>query len=99
LYVIAAGASAGADEITAYALDASTGAANPIAAAPRILGATAAVAAFDPSGQFLMVVGTDPTGTLGSEFTLDANTGALAPVANSPFTMDVQGPVSLSFVR
>lgn len=99
LYVIAAGASAGADEITPYALDASTGAANPIAAAPRSLGATAAVAAFDPSGQFLLVVGTDPTGTLGSEFTLDANTGALAPVANSPFTMDVQGPVSLNFVR
>ena len=77
------------DSVTAsiygFSRDTSTGALSPLSGYPLPVAGLANKAAFDPSGRFLLVTGTNEFGTKGGieVFSLDTSTGALS-VATGP---------------
>ena len=70
-------ANRGANAVSGYIIDATTGALKPITGSPFATGTTATSVAVDPSGEFAYV------GVSG--YTINANTGALTLVTGSPF--------------
>jgi hypothetical protein len=80
-FVYAANYAAG--NISAYAIDAASGALTPVAGSPFAAGAHPNSLSIDPAGQFLYTANIT-TGNI-SAYTIDAATGILAEVAGSPF--------------
>ena len=78
-------------EISAYAINASTGALTPIPGSPFAAGAGPGQLAIDPSGKFLFEANEYSTAS-GSGgvfvFTINSSTGALTTVAGSPFAAE-----------
>src|SRR6266699_4986708 len=77
-----------AGSVSAYTIDAATGALGPVAGSPFAAGGDPNSVAVDPSGKFAYVVNstqaTLPIGSV-SAYIIDAASGALTPVAGSPF--------------
>ena len=84
LYVANDYGSAGGGDLSAYAIDGTTGALMPLPGSPvRTRFTFPRSVAIEPSGHFLYLTN-NWTGSI-EAFTIDAATGALAPVAGSPF--------------
>ncbi|MGB8909626.1 MAG: beta-propeller fold lactonase family protein [Candidatus Cybelea sp.] len=77
------GGSGGNGNVSAYTIDATTGALKPAKGSPFEAGYTPTAVAIDPNGRFAYV-GNDSSGNV-SAFTINAKSGALKPVAGSPF--------------
>jgi 6-phosphogluconolactonase (cycloisomerase 2 family)/predicted transcriptional regulator len=71
------------NNVSAYTVDATTGALTPIAGSPFAAGAAPWIVQFDPSGKFAYLANTNSNNI--SAYTIDATTGALTPIAGSPF--------------
>jgi DNA-binding beta-propeller fold protein YncE len=69
--------------VSAYTIDATTGALSPINGSPFAAGTTALSVTVDPTGQFVYLTNRDSNNV--SAFTIDSTTGALTPVAGAPF--------------
>ena len=82
----------GDDTISAYAINAASGALTPIAGSP-FPSKRAEGLAVNPGGQFLYAANFDSTGV--SAYIIDKNTGALTEVSGSPFAADV-APLSVT---
>jgi 6-phosphogluconolactonase (cycloisomerase 2 family) len=82
----------GDDTISAYAINAVSGALTPVAGSP-FPSKRAEGLAVDPGGQFLYTANFDSTGV--SAYTIDKTTGALTEVTGSPFAAGV-APLSVT---
>ncbi len=85
-YVANCGASCGgvgSGDVSAYAIDATTGALASVPGSPFAAGMGPRSVAVGPSGQFAYVANAASNDV--SAYTIDAMTGALTPVAGSPF--------------
>ena len=80
--------SAATNVITAFAVDAATGALTPLPGSPFAAGAQPSLLAFDRSGTFLYAANRSSSNI--SAYRVDVATGALTPVPGSPFA----GPAS-----
>jgi 6-phosphogluconolactonase (cycloisomerase 2 family) len=87
-YVTNAAELSGTSSVSAYTVDANTGALTAISGSPFATGANPLSVAVDPSGQFAYVADSDAFGA-GNEgisaYTIDATTGALTAISGSPF--------------
>jgi len=79
------GGTPGANNVSAYVIDANSGALTPVPGSPYTTDTLSVAVAVDPSGKFLYVTNGDPPANSISAFAIDANTGALTPVPGSPF--------------
>jgi 6-phosphogluconolactonase (cycloisomerase 2 family) len=75
----------GANNVSGYVIDASTGALKPVPGSPFATDTLSTAIAIDPSGKFLYVANGDPPANNISAFAIDPGTGALTPVPGSPF--------------
>ena len=73
----------GSNNVSAYAVDAATGALKAVAGSPFAAGRGAWRPATDPAGKFLFVVNQGANNV--SVYAINADTGALTPVPGSPF--------------
>lgn len=75
-------------DLSAYAVDAGTGALTPIEGSPFATGYGPLGVAIDPSGKFVYVANNGLSGKAGniSAFAINPLSGALTPVQGSPFT-------------
>ena len=84
----------GSNNISAYSINATTGAMTPVAGSPFAAGTGPSAIAISPSGKFLAV------GNLNSHnvsvYAIDSGSGVLTPIAGSPFATGLT-PTSLSF--
>jgi len=71
------------NNVSAYTVNAATGAFTAIAGSPFAAGANPWIVTFDPSGKFAYVANTNSNNI--SAYTIDATTGALTAIAGSPF--------------
>jgi len=71
------------NSVSAYAVNATTGALTPVSGSPFAAGTAPGNVAVSPNGQFAYVTNA-PSGTV-SAYAINATTGALTPVAGSPF--------------
>src|SRR5438445_382097 len=71
------------NNVSAYTIDATTGALTPISGSPFAAGLAPHGVAVDPSGKFAYV--TNGNGNNVSAYTIAATIGALTPVSGSPF--------------
>jgi 6-phosphogluconolactonase len=71
------------DTVSAYSIDAKTGALTSIPGSPFATGNSPSSVAVDPTAQFAYVANWRD-GTV-SGYSIDANTGALTPISGSPF--------------
>jgi 6-phosphogluconolactonase (cycloisomerase 2 family) len=74
----------GSGEVSAFAINATTGGLTAIAGSPLSVGANLTSIAIDPSGRFLYVM--DNGSNIIPAFSIDASTGALTAVPGSPFS-------------
>jgi 6-phosphogluconolactonase (cycloisomerase 2 family) len=74
------------DNITAYAVDTTTGALTEIAGSPFDAEAVASAVTVDPSGKFAYVANYATASNSVSAYTIDAATGALTETQGSPFS-------------
>ena len=72
----------GDKSVSAYAINATTGALTAVAGSPFATGKDPLSVTVDPSGKFAYVA--NFLGNNVSAYTIDATTGALSPIANSP---------------
>jgi 6-phosphogluconolactonase len=81
-------ANQGSNNISAFALNAATGALTSIAGSPFAAGTQPSAVAVDPTGMFAYVAnaGSDTV----SVYAIDATTGALSPISGSPFVTGTQ---------
>jgi 6-phosphogluconolactonase (cycloisomerase 2 family) len=81
-------ANQGSKNISAFALDATTGALTVVAGSPFAAGTQPSSVAVDPTGMFTYVVnsGSDTVFV----YSIDATSGALTPIAGSPFVTGTQ---------
>jgi 6-phosphogluconolactonase (cycloisomerase 2 family) len=80
--------------ISAYTVNATTGALTAVSATPYALGVLPGTGiSFHPNGKFLYARNQEVSPTSGSisAFSIDANTGALTPIAGSPYLTGVTG--------
>ena len=84
----------GSNNISAYSINATTGAMTAIAGSPFAAGAGPSAVAISPSGRFLAVGNLNSNNV--SVYTIDSSTGVLTPIAGSPFATGLT-PTSLSF--
>lgn len=71
------------DNVSAYTIDAATGALTPITGSPFAAGSHPASVAVDPTGQFAYVGNNNSSNV--SAYTIDTATGALTQITGSPF--------------
>jgi 6-phosphogluconolactonase (cycloisomerase 2 family) len=83
----------GSDSVSAYTLNAATGALAPIAGSPFPVGHMPAAIAVDPTGSYAYV--TNQGESTISAFLIDRSSGALMPVTGSPFVSG-SGPTSVA---
>jgi 6-phosphogluconolactonase len=76
-------ANAGSEDVSAYTIDATTGALTAVAGSPFAAGILPLVVTLHPSGKFAYVANNISNNI--SAYAIDATTGALAEVAGSPF--------------
>ena len=90
-------ANQGSDNVSAYAIDATTGVLSEVAGSPFAAGTSPESVRVDPSGKFAYVTNFGSAIASGnvSAYTIDASTGALSEVAGSPFAAGTQ-PVSVA---
>ncbi len=82
VYVTSVNTNAGTGSVSAYAIDAATGALTPVAGGPFVAGAYPYGVALAPNGKFAYVA----NGDIGiSAYRVNATTGALVQVVGSPF--------------
>jgi 6-phosphogluconolactonase (cycloisomerase 2 family) len=76
-------ANGGSNNVSAYTINAATGALTPVAGSPFTAGSVPIEVAVDPTGKFAYVSndGSDNV----TAYAINAATGALAPVVGSPF--------------
>lgn len=77
----------GSNDVSAYTIDAATGALTPIPGSPFAAGTGPTSVAVDPAGQFVYVANRGVTADSGSisVFAINATSGGLIPAAGSPF--------------
>jgi 6-phosphogluconolactonase len=77
----------GIGNISAYDIDATTGALTPVPGSPFAVGSVSSSVAVSPNGRFAYVAAVNPFTGMGnvSAYTINATTGALTPVPGSPF--------------
>jgi 6-phosphogluconolactonase len=92
------GGTPGGNNISAYTINANTGALTPVTGSPFATGMNPSSVRTDPSGKFLYVTNENPTVNNVSAFTIDASTGALGPVTGSPFSAG-HNPMSIAVSR
>jgi 6-phosphogluconolactonase (cycloisomerase 2 family) len=82
------------NEVSAYALDATTGTLTPVPGSPFATAASPTVASANPLGKFLYVSsrGSATTPPVLTAYSIDASTGSLAPLNGSPFALSVVSP-------
>jgi 6-phosphogluconolactonase (cycloisomerase 2 family) len=82
----------GANDVSVFAIDATTGALAPAMVGPYVTGQNPEAVAVDPSGTYLFVANANGMSTPGESnvaaFAIDASTGVLTPVPGSPFATD-----------
>jgi 6-phosphogluconolactonase len=88
----------GANNVSAYVMDANTGALKPVPGSPFTTATLSVALAIDPSGKFLYVANGDPPANNISAFAIDPNTGVLTPVPGSPFAAGAN-PQSITVTR
>lgn len=76
-------ANAGSNNVSAYTIDAGTGALTAVAGSPFLAGSLPLVVTLHPSGRFAYVA--NSTSNNISAYAIDADTGVLTQVAGSPF--------------
>jgi 6-phosphogluconolactonase len=81
-------ANQGSNNISAFALEGTTGALTPLAGSPFAAGNQPSSVAIDPTGMFAYVVNTG-AGTV-SVYAIDATSGALTPISGSPVAKGTQ---------
>jgi 6-phosphogluconolactonase len=86
-------ANRGSDNISAYSVDATTGALAAIPGSPFSAGNMPVAIAVDPTGSYVYVV--NKTDSTVSAFLIDRSSGALTPVTGSPFASG-SGPTSVA---
>ncbi len=80
--------SAGHSGVSAYTIDATSGALTPVAGSPFAAGGFTDILAVDPTGKFAYVANVYSNNV--SAYTIDGTSGALTPVAGSPFAAGTQ---------
>jgi 6-phosphogluconolactonase (cycloisomerase 2 family) len=80
-------------DVSAYAINATTGALTAIAGSPIAAGTNPRSLTVDPSGKFAFVANRGTNNV--SVYTIDAATGALTAIAGSPFATG-NGPASVT---
>jgi 6-phosphogluconolactonase (cycloisomerase 2 family) len=89
---VANGDSGGSNNVSAYTINAVTGALSPVADSPFAAGRGPRSITVDLSGKFVYVANFGSNNV--SAFTINPTTGALSPVAGSPFPAE-GGPFSV----
>ena len=77
-------ANLGSGNVSAYAIDATSGALKKVKGSPFAAGTKPVIMAVDPSGKFAYVPNVGSNNI--SAYTIDATSGALTPVTGSPFS-------------
>jgi 6-phosphogluconolactonase (cycloisomerase 2 family) len=83
---------AGADTVSAYAINPGSGALTHVKGSPFATGSVPSALAVDPTGSFAYVANAGSNNI--SAYTIDQASGALTPVAGSPFATG-SSPVSI----
>ena len=93
-------ANQGSGNVSAYAIDTSTGALSEVAGSPFAAGIGPESISVHPSGKFAYVANFGSANVSGSvsAYTIDASTGALSEVVGSPFPAGTS-PVNLTIAR
>src|SRR5512139_737025 len=73
------------NSVSAYTIDATTGALRSVAGSPTAAGTSPCSVTVDPSGKFTYVANVNSNNV--SAYTINATTGALTAVAGSPFAV------------
>jgi 6-phosphogluconolactonase (cycloisomerase 2 family) len=96
-YVATNSSATGIGNVSAYTINATTGALTPVPGSPFAAGSVSSSVAVSPNGQFAYVVNSFSAGGIGnvSAYTINATTGALTPVPGSPFAAG-SGPFSVA---
>ena len=81
-------ANQGSNNISAFALDATTGALTVVAGSPFAAGTEPSSVTVDPTGMFAYVVNSGADTVF--VYSIDATTGALTPIGGSPFATATQ---------
>ena len=86
-YVATITSDSGTGSVSAYDIDATTGALTPVPGSPFAVGPVSSSVAVGPNGRFAYVAANNPFTGFGSVFAyaINARTGALTPVPGSPF--------------
>jgi len=94
---VANGDLGGSNNVSAYTIDAATGALTLVAGSPFAAGTGPLSVTVDPSGKFAYVANSGFFGGASnvSAYTIDATSGALTPIAGSPFAAGT-GPLSVT---
>jgi 6-phosphogluconolactonase (cycloisomerase 2 family) len=79
----------GSNDISAFRIDAATGALTPVAGSPFAAGANPLSVAFGAGGKFLYTANPGGTNSTLSGFSVDLTSGALSPLSGSPFPLSV----------
>ncbi len=82
--------------VSAYTINATTGALAPVAGSPFAAGTNPVGVAVDPTGKFAYVGNYSSNNV--SAYTINATTGALTPVPGSPFAAG-NGPIGVAVAR
>jgi 6-phosphogluconolactonase (cycloisomerase 2 family) len=82
---VAISSDAGIGAVSAYTINATTGALTPVPGSPFAAGLAPTSVAVSPNGRFAYVTNSDFTANDVSAYTINASTGALTPVPGSPF--------------
>jgi len=96
VYVANAGLEWTSGDISAFTINASTGALTAVAGSPFPAGANSRFVAFDPTGNFAYVANADSNDV--SAYTINSSTGALTPIAGSPIPVGTR-PISIATHR
>jgi 6-phosphogluconolactonase (cycloisomerase 2 family) len=82
------------NDISAYLINASTGALSPITGSPFPAGSVPMAVRVDPSGRYAYVTNADSNNI--SAYSINSSTGALTPMAGSPFSSGGSFPQGLA---
>ena len=80
--------------VSAFAIDGTTGALTPVAGSPFLAGTRPSSVAVDPTGRFAYVANFSSNNV--SAYTIAGTTGALTPMVGSPFPMSSFSPTSVT---
>ena len=87
-------ANALSNDLSAYAIDSSTGALTAVPGAPFAAGTGPIAVTIDPQNRYVYAANVVSNNI--SAFRIDGTTGALSPVPGSPFSLDLSGPGAIT---